>query len=110
MKVILLRYKSYKKDLEKKLNNNIEKALHAVGGYVESETKVRTPVDTGNLRGSYTYTTDSKEKSVTVGTNVEYAIKIELGQSNSKPQPHLKPAVEENRRNISKLVEKNLRW
>ena len=110
MKVMLLKYKSYKKDVQKKLNNNIEKALHVVGGYVEGEAKVRSPVDSGNLRGSYTYTTDKKERSVTVGTNVAYAPYLELGTSKQKPQPHLKPAVEENRRNISKLVEKNLRW
>ena len=110
MKVMLLRYKSYKKDLEKKLNKNIEKALHAVGGYVEGEAKVRAPVDSGNLRGSYTYITDKKERSVTVGTNVSYAPYLELGTSKQKPQPHLKPAVEENRKNIKKLVEKNVGW
>ena len=111
MKVMLLRYKSYKKDLEKKLNKNIEKALHAVGGYVEAETKVRNPVPvTGNLIGSYTYVTDKKEKSVTIGSNVHYAPYLELGTSKQKPQPHLKPAVEENRKNIKKLVEKNVGW
>ena len=131
MKVILLRYKSYKKDLEKKLNNNIEKALHAVGGYVEGQAKTRAPVGVykkeskgtyrsgpmagktqvgGNLRSSYTYATDSKEKSVTIGSNVHYAPYLELGTSKQKPQPHLKPAVEENKRNIKKIVEKNVGW
>ena len=110
MKVMLLRYKSYKKDVQKKINNNIEKALHAVGGYVEGEAKVRAPVDSGNLRGSYTYETDSKEKSVTVGTNVSYAPFIELGTSRQKPQPHLEPAAKDNIRDIRKLVEKAMRW
>lgn len=40
-----------------------------------------TPVDTGRLRNSMAYATSEDNKTVYVGTNVEYAIYVEEGSS-----------------------------
>lgn len=41
-----------------------------------------TPVDTGRLRNSMDYATDADNKTVYVGTNVEYALDVEEGKPN----------------------------
>ena len=71
-------------------------ALHAIGAFVHGETVLRAPVDTGNLRGSYSYKVEPEKKSVTIGTAVDYAPYVEKGTSKQQAQPHLTPAVEEN--------------
>ena len=102
-----MKFKSNRKNVEKALEKQTQAALEAIGGYVEGEVKVRTPVDTGNLRSSYSYVTGDRE--VTVGTNVEYASKVELGESKQRPQPHLKPAISENEKRIKAIAESYLR-
>lgn len=42
-----------------------------------------TPVDTGRLRNSMAYATSEDNKTVYVGTNVEYALYVEEGSSNA---------------------------
>ena len=74
---------------------------------VEGDAKRLVPVDTGRLRGSIT--NEVEETIGRVGTNVEYARRIELGfvgtdilgrKYNQKPYPYLRPALEKNRSKI----------
>ena len=51
------------------------------------------PADTGS------------ERTVYIGTNVEYAPYVELGTSKMNAKPYLRPAVENNRRKIEKAIE-----
>lgn len=85
----------------------INDALDEVGMFVVSEAKVRTPVDTGHLRGSIDYT--KKFDSINVGTNVDYGIYVEKGTSKMKAQPYLTPAIEDNRKEIQQIVEKHMK-
>lgn len=106
----------------KKIEANIKKTLESIGLYVTGEAKKRSPIDTGNLRGSITHETDMQEEKVRIGTNVEYAPYMEFGTgiyaengkgrktswtyrnrqgqvvvtNGSKAQPFLRPAIEEN--------------
>lgn len=59
---------------------------------IEADTKQLCPVDTGNLKRSYTHEVDEKDKIIegSVGTNVEYAYWVDL------KQPHLTQAVDMN--------------
>ena len=52
-------------------------ALEAIGITAEGYAKIRTPVDTGRLRNSITHAV--KGNDVYIGTNVEYAVWLELG-------------------------------
>ena len=82
---------------------------------------------TGRLRGSITYATSKKrsdpqspaggkdgvqgspdERSVFIGTNVEYAAYVELGTSKMRPRPYLKPGIENNRDKFKSIMEKYL--
>lgn len=71
------------------------RALEKIGLAAEGYAKRLCPVDTGRLRNSVTHAIDGGEKSVYVGTNVEYAPHVELGTSRQKAQPFLVPAVSE---------------
>lgn len=58
---------------------------------------IRPNVDTGRLRSSITHRTDEREKSVAIGTNVEYGIYLELGTVRMPAgYPFLKPALVKN--------------
>lgn len=67
--------------------------LEYIGLKLETETKRRTPVDTGRLRASYSFYI--KENGTLVfGTNVYYASDVEFGTENQRPQPHVRPAID----------------
>lgn len=54
----------------------VQNGLEAIGMTAERYAKIDTPVDTGRLRNSISH--DHDNKSVVIGTNVEYAPIIEL--------------------------------
>lgn len=76
-------------------NGPVAKDLARRAVKVEATAKRLAPVDTGRLRSSITHevTTDSKGLVAFVGTNVEYAIFVELGTRFQRPQPYLRPAL-----------------
>ena len=84
-------------------------ALEAVGLVAEGYAKRACPVDTGRLRNSITHLVKPNEKSVYIGTNVEYAPDVELGTVHQDAQPFLKPAAEDHEGTYSKLFERYLR-
>src|SRR3989304_8956197 len=101
-------FKSYRDEVAKKMTENKEKALEAVGIFIEGETKVRCPVLTGNLKGSYTHQVELRDEKVIIGSPVDYAPYVEKGTSRSAKQPHLTPAAEENISRIESIVKENL--
>jgi HK97 gp10 family phage protein len=100
----MMAYDSNIRQVIKYLTENEERALEAVGLFVRGEVQVRAPVDTGNLRDSYDYEVDPAVKVVRIGTNVDYAIYQEYGTRKMKAQPHLTPAIEENKNKIKQLI------
>ena len=88
------------------LNLAKRQTTEAIGLYVESEAKLRCPVDTDNLRGSISH--DSDEEKAVIGTNVEYGIFVEKGTSRQRAQPYLTPAVENNISTIKEIVKRGL--
>ena len=98
-----------------------EKFLISAGVMVRGQAALLAPKASGNLRGSITWRTKDKDgafnagdgKNVTgtmisspskdevfIGTNVEYAEYMEYGTRNTGAQPYLRPAIDENRRNL----------
>ena len=77
-----------------------DKALHWIGSFVRGKAVMNAPVDTGNLRGGIDFKIDERQKSVGIGTDVEYAIYQEKGTRKMKAQPFLTPAVEDNVKKI----------
>jgi HK97 gp10 family phage protein len=67
-------------------------------------------VDTGRLRASYTWRTgvDARGPYVEIGTNVLYAPFLEFGTRRMAARPHLRPAVNELRKEIVALIRQGI--
>lgn len=104
-----------------------ELALEHIAIDVHREAVRSAPVDTGRLKGSLAYSVNgdnsrgskpvetskanddkirSEKNMATVGTNVEYAIKMEYGGSKQAPEGYLRPASDKVRPKIPQIVQK----
>lgn len=95
----------------KALENAIDRALDSIGetavGYAQDVITEAGRVDTGTMRGSVD--TDHDEKTVVIGTNLEYAPYHELGTSKGiKPIHFLKRAATEHTEEYKNLVKDSL--
>jgi Mu-like prophage protein gpG len=95
----------------KALENAIDRALDAIGetavGYAQDVITEAGRVDTGTMRGSVD--TDHDERTVVIGTNLEYAPYHELGTSKGiKPIHFLKRAATEHTEEYKNLVKDSL--
>ena len=91
------------------IDQALARALEEVGLVAEGYAKKACPVDTGRLRNSITHQVRPSEKSVYIGTNVEYAPYVELSTSRTKGQPFLRPAATDHENTYRKIFEKYLR-
>ena len=65
------------------INTSLLGALEKIGLSAEGDAKALCPVDTGRLRNSITHQVNEGEKAVYIGTNVEYAVYVELNDNAS---------------------------
>ena len=92
--------KSYRKEREKEIIDDLQKGLKKAGLIVERQAKINVTqsppshpqVQTGRLRSSITHEVGDSE--VIIGTNVVYGKYLEHGTSQMPPYPWLFPAVE----------------
>lgn len=91
------------------IDQALARALEEVGLVAEGYAKKACPVDTGRLRNSIAHQVRPSEKSVYIGTNVEYAPYVELGTSRMKPQPFLRPAAADHEGTYKKIFESELK-
>ena len=91
------------------IDQALAKALEEVGLVAEGYAKKACPVDTGRLRNSITHQVRPSEKSVYIGTNVEYAPYVELSTSRTKGQPFLRPAAADHEGTYRKIFESELK-
>ena len=105
----MIEYISYKADALVNLEDAERRALEKIGTFIEAESKLRTPVDTGNLKRSITHKVNKDEKSVTIGSNVEYSVYVEKGTSRNRAQPYLTPSIEDNICKIKDIVEQEIK-
>lgn len=129
---------SHKQQVEKATEKAMKKAAKMIGGSVAGHAIERCPVDTGLLKNSITYALggeapekmeytddageqtgsydgtaqkdDNHEITVYIGTNVQYAPYQELGAPNINlsARPFLRPAMENNTREIEQIIRKEL--
>jgi len=85
------------------------RALEICGGKGETYAKLKCPVRTGNLRNSITHEVANDGKSVTIGSAVQYSAFVELGTSRMKPQPYLRPAIENHIDEYKSIIENELK-
>ena len=91
------------------LANALTRGMMAIGETAEKYAKEIVPVDTGRLRNSITYEVDTKESAVYIGSNVEYAASVELGNSRGmRPRPYLRPAATEHTEEYKDIIRDSL--
>lgn len=99
-------------EVEQRLNDAIERALTAVGANAKNYVRNNAPKDTGRLQKSITSRIDTSDKSVTIGTNVEYAPYQELGTSKMKAANHgkgfMRPAIQDHFEEFKNIFENEL--
>ena len=88
-----LRIKDNTDDILKEVNRKKEAFVFAGGLIANSEMKQRTPVDTGQLRGSITTETGSDGGQVysDTGPTTNYAEFVEFGTVHQTAQPYAEP-------------------
>lgn len=92
------------------LDNAINNGLEKIGLAAEGYAKLKCPVDTGRLRNSISHDVREDEKTVYVGTNVEYAPYVEMGTSrHPEAKPFLKPAATDHTEEYKSIVEQFLK-
>ena len=69
----------------------INRAMEKIGQRAVGYSKFMCPVDTGRLRSSITHAVGTNE--VMIGTNVEYAIYVELGARGRRPIPFIRDSI-----------------
>lgn len=129
-----IRFEDNSDEVNKALEQAVEKSLEECGLLAEGYAKMLAPVDTGLLRNSVTHTRSGvsfqhdykadrgdahgsaggtigseDEKAVYIGTNVEYAPYVEMGTSKTAPQRFVQPAVEDHADTYQAVFEKNLK-
>ena len=126
------------KRLEKLSNTeNIEKAMGKACAVVEGAAKQNAPKDTGALRNSITSKVENRDGHIegTIFTPLEYAPYVEYGTglfaesggrkdvpwnyqddkgewhstSGQKPQPFMRPAIEDNRNKIIEILKESIK-
>ena len=78
-----IKYESHFPEAKKAIAEAEENGLIALGMYIQDQAKrnisKERAIDTSYLRNRIDYKVDMTSRSVAVGTNVEYAIYVELG-------------------------------
>ena len=127
---------SHADELLELLGDRVETALEMCGIRAEELAVGMCPVDTGLLHNSITYALDGQSpkkgaykadrgdghgeyggqmpkegegvRSVSIGTNVEYAAPVEMGASGRNPQPFLKPAIQDHKDDYAEIIRRNI--
>lgn len=88
----------------------LTRALEAIGIQAEGRAKTYCPVDTGRLRGSISHQRGSgMDRSVYIGTNVEYAPYVEYGtRKGHKAHHYLQRSVENHLDEYKSILKKML--
>lgn len=89
-----------------KLKKAVEEALKEIGITGVAAIQSNAPVDTGKLRKSYTYETTNF--TVTIGTNLDYSIYVEYKPTNRGGRPHFRKTIESEKANFMAILNKKL--
>ena len=74
-----VQFRNYSVQVKAEINDALVAALHEAAGEIVSQTARNTRVDTGQLKGSWTYKVDESDLEATMGSPLENAIWEEFG-------------------------------
>jgi len=105
-------FRSNLSNVNNAMAESIDRMLTKIGLYVEGKVKLKITdldaVDTGYLRNSVDNKVDMDNKSVSIGTNCEYAIFVHEGTRRMRSRPFLKDTGFEEINNIKRIGEEEL--
>jgi HK97 gp10 family phage protein len=92
------------------INEAVRNALEEIAKIGLAEIQLTAPVDTGNLRRSYSYKVKFNNKSFVIkwGTNIPYAIYVEMKPQSRGGRPHLRKAIMGEIEEFNKILRKHL--
>ena len=97
------------------INNAIDEALDETATIVVADTKVITPVKTGNLKRSWTHgevKTNGTNKSIEIGSNLNYAKPVEEGHKQGSTFVQgkfmLKKSISKNEDKLQEILDRKL--
>lgn len=93
-------------DLENKIKNNLPNGIAKAGEAVVKNAKAICPVDTSRLRNSIH--SEASGLTATIGTNVEYALYVEMGTYKMQAQPYLVPGLLNSQSEIEACIKEAL--
>jgi hypothetical protein len=98
------------KKAKDKYKQAMESAAKEVGITGTAAIQAIAPVDTGTLRRSYGYRVEGQDKTYVVyfGTNVDYAIYVEMKPESRGGRPHLRRAIQSETNEFKDIVAKHL--
>lgn len=74
-----IEFKDYSVEVKEAMNEKLIAALREAAGELESQVKRNTPIDTGQLKGSWSYKVDESKGEAVIGSPLENAIWNEFG-------------------------------
>ena len=90
-------------EANKQLEAATETVLDGTANNVQGDAKAICPVDTGRLRSSIAIKKSKLRREI--GTDVPYALPVEMGTYKQKAQPYLFPASEKNRQGFIRNIQ-----
>ena len=69
--------------------------MRATGEAIVARAKQLVPVDTGKLRDSIGYTYRQSDSTLTIHVDMYYGLWVEAGTRYMRPQPYIRPALNE---------------
>lgn len=97
---------SNRKEVMNEKERRLRAAMKAIALTAEDYAKEACPVDTGRLKNSISNSSD--EVSATIGTNVEYAVYVELGSSKWAPNGYLRISLADHIDEYEAMLENEL--
>lgn len=91
-------------------NQAMESIMKEIAIVGLAQIQYLTPVDTGNLRRSYAYKTahEGRTYHVVFGTNIPYAIYVEMKPEARGGRPHLRRAIQSEVQEFEQIIIKHL--
>jgi hypothetical protein len=119
--------RNHSRDYPELVRQTNKKFLPAAGMAIRAQAVLLCPWDTGNLRGSITWRTQSEQgdfgqenrtgtmidppgkDQVAIGTNVDYAQHVEYGARGKPARSYLRRAIDELRKRLDKMWQQYFR-
>lgn len=85
---------------------DFSKALETAAHVILRESKLNTPVDTGNLRNSQYI--ENQGDVVYIVVNAKYAVYVEYGTEKMAARPYLRPAIESTKSEFLQIFKREI--